>query len=92
MEGTWFLAVMAISAGFPIAISAVGGAIGLGRAIAGAAESIARQPEAGGRIAGNALLGFFLIEALSIYTFAVGVLLWTRIPSVDNIMKLFGGV
>ncbi|MHA2610418.1 MAG: ATP synthase F0 subunit C [bacterium JZ-2024 1] len=91
MEATLFLVAMAVSVGFPIAISAAAGAIGLSRAISGAAEGIARQPEAAGRIAGNALLGFFLIEALSIYTLAIGVLLWIKIPGVEQLLQLVRG-
>ena len=41
------------------------------RAVAGAAEGIARNPSAGGVIRGIALLTLFLIESMALYTFVI---------------------
>lgn len=47
------------------------------RAVAGAAEGIARNPGAGGTIRGIALLTIFLIESMALYTFVVVILYTT---------------
>jgi len=52
-----------IVAGFPLGIAAAGGALGQGKAIAAAAEAIARNPSATGDIRGALILGLVLISA-----------------------------
>jgi len=52
-----------------VGIAALGGALGDGRAIAGACEGTARNPGAGGRIFTMLLLGLALIEKLVLFTF-----------------------
>jgi F-type H+-transporting ATPase subunit c len=64
-----------ISAGFPLGIAALGGALGQGRAIAAATEAIARNPSATGDIRGALILGLVLIESLVIYTLVVSLIL-----------------
>ena len=56
---------------FGIAIAAFGGSIGMGLAISRAVEGIARNPEAGGKIMVNMIIGLALIESLSIYTLVI---------------------
>ena len=65
------IALTAIAIGIGIAIAAAFGAIAQSRAIHGAVESIARQPEAGGRIFTSLIIGLALIETLVIYTLLV---------------------
>jgi F-type H+-transporting ATPase subunit c len=65
-----------ITAGFALAIAAAGGAIGQGRAIASAAEAIARNPGAVGEIRGVLILGLVLIESLVIYVLLVTLILF----------------
>ena len=50
-----------------LGIAAFGGALGQGRAVAGATEAVSRQPEAGVRIQGMMIIGLALIETLVIY-------------------------
>src|SRR5215218_9919252 len=50
------------------------GALGDGRAIAGACEGVARNPGAGGRIFTMMLLGCVLIETLVLFTFLLAFL------------------
>ena len=50
-----------------LGIAAFGGALGQGRAVAGATEAVSRQPEAGTRIQGMMIIGLALIETLVIY-------------------------
>ena len=72
-----------ITAGFALAIAALGGALGQGRAVASAAEAIARNPGASGEIRGALILGLVLIESLVIYVLLVTLILF--------FIKPFGG-
>jgi len=65
-----------ITAGFALGIAAFGGALGQGRAVAAAAEGIARNPSASGEIRGALLLGLVLIESLVIYVLLISLLLF----------------
>jgi F-type H+-transporting ATPase subunit c len=58
-----------------MAIAAFGCGIGQGRAIAGALEGIARQPEAAGKIQGPLLIGLGFIESLAIYVLVIALIL-----------------
>jgi F-type H+-transporting ATPase subunit c len=64
-----------VSAGFGLAIAAFGGALAQGRAVAAAAEGIARNPGAAGDIRGSLILGLVLIESLVIYSLVVSLIL-----------------
>lgn len=63
----------ALAAFLPLSLglAAFGSALGLGKAVAGAMEATARQPEASGKILVNMMAGCALIEALTIYTLIV---------------------
>jgi F-type H+-transporting ATPase subunit c len=52
--------------------------LGQGKAVAGAAEGIARNPSAAGAIRFALLLGLILIESLALYTL---VIIFLKIPS-----------
>ena len=65
----------AIAASIAIGLAALGGAIGMGLAIAKSAEGIARQPEASGNIRSTMMLGLVFIETVVIYALIVSVLL-----------------
>jgi F-type H+-transporting ATPase subunit c len=71
-----------ITAGFALAIAAVGGALGQGRAVASATEAIARNPGAVGEIRGALILGLVLIESLVIYVLLVSLILFFLNPFV----------
>ena len=64
-----------ITAGFALAIAAAGAALGQGKAVASAAEAIARNPGASGEIRGALILGLVLIESLVIYVLLVSLIL-----------------
>ena len=72
-----------ITAGFALAIAALGGALGQGRAVASATEAIARNPGAAGEIRGALILGLVLIESLVIYVLLISLILF--------FLKPFGG-
>src|ERR1043165_9966209 len=62
---------VAITAGFSMAIASGLCALGQGKAIAGAAEGMARNPAASAGIRFALILGLILIESLALYTFAI---------------------
>ena len=69
-----------ITAGFALAIAAFGAALGQGKAIASAAEAIARNPGASGEIRGALILGLVLIESLVIYVLLISLILFFLKP------------
>lgn len=74
MESLMFLGVA-----LAIGLAALGSALGQGRAAAAAMEGIARQPEASGDIRTTLLLALAFIEALTLFSFVIAILLWTKI-------------
>ncbi|MEI7641128.1 MAG: ATP synthase F0 subunit C [bacterium] len=74
-ESMNFLALCALAAALSIGIAALGGGIGQGMAAAKAAEGVARQPEAAGKIQTLMILGLAFIESLSIYALVVSLIL-----------------
>ena len=63
-----------------VGIAAAGGAIGQGKAVASAAEAIARNPGAAGDIRGSLILGLVLIESLVIYVLLISLILFFLKP------------
>ncbi len=72
-------AMIALAAGIAIAGAAIGAAIGQGRAVAAAMESIGRNPNAADRIQTPMILGLAFIEALAIYALVIAFLLQGKI-------------
>ncbi len=69
-----------IAASFPLGIAAAFGALGQGKAIAAAAEAIARNPSATGDIRFALILGLVLIESLVIYVLLISLILFFLPP------------
>lgn len=69
-----------ITAGFALALAALGAALGQGKAVASAAEAIARNPGASGEIRGALILGLVLIESLVIYVLLISLILFFLKP------------
>jgi F-type H+-transporting ATPase subunit c len=65
----------AIGAALAVGLAAAAGAIGMGMAISKASESIARQPEAEGKIRTSLMLGLVFIETAIIYALIIGILI-----------------
>ena len=65
----------AMAAAIVVAIASAAGAIAMGIAIGKSAESIARQPEASGKINSAMMLGLVFIETLIIYALIVAILI-----------------
>ncbi len=68
-----------IAAGFGVAVAAFGGAFGQGRIASAACEGIARNPGAADNIRTATLLGLVFVETLSLFTFALGFLLYLKL-------------
>ena len=67
-------AIIAIGAAVAV-LTGIGAGVGIGIATGKAAEAIARQPEAEGKISKALLLGCALAEATAIYGFIIGILI-----------------
>lgn len=65
----------AIAAGVAVGIAAAGGAVAMGMATAKSTESIARQPEAEGKVRTTLMLGLVFIETAIIYALLVVILI-----------------
>lgn len=70
---------VAMAAAIAIAGAAIGAALGQGRAVAQAMESIGRNPNAADRIQTPMILGLAFIEALAIYALVIAFLLQGKI-------------
>ena len=66
--------LLAIGAGIAV-LTGIGAGIGIGIATSKAAEAVARQPEADGKITKVLLLGAALAEATAIYGFVIALLI-----------------
>ncbi|HTL47139.1 MAG TPA: ATP synthase F0 subunit C [Verrucomicrobiae bacterium] len=62
-----------------LALTAMAGAFGLGKAVSGAMDATARQPEASTKILVNMMAGCALIEALTLYALVFGFSLMGKI-------------
>lgn len=69
------IGLKAIAAGVAIGIAAAGGAIAMGLATAKSTESVARQPEAEGKIRTMLMLGLVFIETAIIYALLAVILI-----------------
>ena len=69
------IGLKAIAAGIAVGVAAAGGAGGMGMATAKSAESIARQPEAEGKVRTTLMLGLVFIETAIIYALLVVILI-----------------
>ena len=70
---------LALAAGFGVAIAAFGGGLGQGRIAAAACEGIARNPGAAGGVRAAMILGLVFVETLTLFTFAIGFLLYLKL-------------
>ncbi len=65
----------AIAAGLAVGVAATAGAISMGLATSKSTESIARQPEAEGKIRTTLMLGLVFIETAIIYALLAAILI-----------------
>jgi F-type H+-transporting ATPase subunit c len=71
--------LVAIGAGIAIAGAAFGAALGQGRAVAAAMESIGRNPNAADRIQTPMIIGIAFMEALAIYALVIAFFLQGKV-------------
>lgn len=89
MAGIYF-GLLALGAALAAPLAAIGAGIGEGMVFAAAIQSIARQPEAEGKIRTLMFLCFGIIETLFILSFAIFFMLQGRLPSPDQVTALIG--
>ena len=71
-------ALIAIGVGIAV-FTGVGAGIGIGIATSKAAEAVARQPEASGKINAMLLIGLAFAETTAIYGFVIAILMMGKI-------------
>jgi F-type H+-transporting ATPase subunit c len=71
--------LIALAAGIAIAGAAIGAALGQGRAVAAAMESIGRNPNSAAHIQTPMIIGIAFIEALAIYALVIAFFLQGKI-------------
>jgi F-type H+-transporting ATPase subunit c len=71
---------IALAAGLAVAGAGFGAALGQGRAVAAAMESIGRNPNAADRIQLPMIIGIAFMEALAIYALVIAFFLQGKIP------------
>ncbi|MDB5972265.1 MAG: atpE [Hydrocarboniphaga sp.] len=82
MEVDWIKVVSIASAAFAVAFGAIGPALAEGRAVAGAMDALARQPEASSTISRTLLVGLAMIETTAIYCLVIALLLLFANPFI----------
>ena len=74
-----FFAYVELGCAVGIGLAALGTGIGMGHAVGGAVQGIARNPETMGKIMTTMILGLALIESLAIYALVIiFILLYTN--------------
>ena len=76
--GSGHTGILAIAAGFGMALAAFGGALGQSRIGAAACEGMARNPGASGAIRASMILGLVFVETLSLLTFVIAIVLYLK--------------
>lgn len=71
----WISIVSIVTAGFTIAVGSLGPALGEGRALAQALDSIARQPDSASTITRTLFVGLAMVESTAIYCLVVALIL-----------------
>lgn len=64
----------ALASGIAIGLAGLGGALGMGMAVAKTVDGISRQPEAEGKIRSAMMIGVVFIETVVIYALIVSIL------------------
>lgn len=78
-----FSLISTVVAGLVIAVGTMLPAIAMGKAIASALESLARQPEAEKTITRTLFIGLAMIESLAIYCLVVALIVLFRNPLLE---------
>jgi F-type H+-transporting ATPase subunit c len=84
---TWFTLGSTIAALLAIALGTMLPALAMGRAIAQALDSLARQPEAERAITRTLFIGLAMIESLAIYCLVIVLIVLFRNPLLEYLLK-----
>lgn len=82
-----FALISTVAAALAIAIGVIFPALAMGRAIAQALESLARQPEAEKSITRTLFIGLAMIESLAIYVLVIVLIILFRNPLLEYLLK-----
>lgn len=93
MNAAIYFGLLALGAALAAPLAAIGAGIGEGMIFGSAIQSIARQPEAQGRIQTLMFICFGLVETLFIFGFVIFIMLLVKLPtgSPADVVKLFAG-
>ena len=64
-----------LGSGLAIGLGAIGPGVGIGLLVAGSLQALGRNPEAGGDIRTNMILGIVFAESVAIYALVVALIL-----------------
>jgi len=84
-------AASVLISGLTIALGSIGPALGEGRALARALDSIAQQPDESNTITSTLFVGMAMIESTAIYCFAIAIILIFANPFWNHVTALSGG-
>jgi F-type H+-transporting ATPase subunit c len=71
----WITLISIPTAGLTVAIGSIGPALGEGRAVASALESLARQPDSANVITRTMFVGLAMVESTAIYCLVIALIL-----------------
>lgn len=83
---TWFVLGSTVVAALAMALGVMLPAIAMGRAIAQALDSLARQPESERSITRTLFIGLAMIESLAIYCLVIVLIILFRNPLLEYIV------
>ncbi|HXZ48924.1 MAG TPA: F0F1 ATP synthase subunit C [Usitatibacter sp.] len=83
----WIVLASTVVAALAIAIGTLLPAFAMGKAIAQALDSLARQPDAERSITRTLFIGLAMIESLAIYTLVVVLIILFRNPLLEYVLK-----
>ena len=87
MNISWIVLASTVVAALAIALGTVLPALAMGKAIAQALDSLARQPEAERSITRTLFIGLAMIESLAIYTLVIVLIILFRNPLLEYVVK-----
>ncbi|HTT36499.1 MAG TPA: ATP synthase F0 subunit C [Burkholderiales bacterium] len=87
MNISWIVLASTVVAALAIAVGTILPALAMGRAIAQALDSLARQPEAERSITRTLFIGLAMIESLAIYTLVIVLIILFRNPLLEYVLK-----
>ena len=87
MNISWIVLASTVAAALAIALGTVVPALAMGKAIAQALDSLARQPEAERSITRTLFIGLAMIESLAIYTLVIVLIILFRNPLLEYVLK-----